>query len=487
MFTDNSLQLIIGAVDKTKEAFDSIKKNTETLTNKIEAMRPAFKKMAAIGTAGFVAVVGGSIAAATKVGETADRLLDLKEITGISTQTLQEFQQVAREAGVSQEVLSDAASGITRRLSQLEKGEGRAAEAAARLDIEVLNADGSLRSIEGIMLDSIDAMGKMENETERAAIANDLFGRRWEDLAPVAALGAEAIDEARQRAHELGLVMSEEALVAANEFRKGVDTLKAQVGGLTNEFGLVMIPILKDLVEAIQPIITNIIEWAKENPELTRNIVIATAAIFGLLAVVGLLGLALPAIITGFTLLFSPVALIIGIVAALIAIGVLLYQRWDWVVSSLKNLWLSWLTRLEKDQKRIEGILDIIKRAFTKAWEWIKRTFVDPFLEGLNTLLAPLTRIWNMAKDVGGAISGAIGRVVVGGGATSVKDAIITPQGKVIQTDPADWLFATKKPSSLAGGITVNITGNTFMSDREAAEKIGNMLMDTLKLQFNVR
>ena len=66
---------------------------------------------------------------------------------------------------------------------------------------------------------------------------------------------------------------------------------------------------------------------------------------------------------------------------------------------------------------------------------------------------------------------------------TSVNDAIISPYGKIISTHPDDYLIATKDPQSLAGsgGITVNITGNSFMGRENIAEQIGNDLMKIVK------
>jgi len=40
----------------------------------------------------------------------------------------------------------------------------------------------------------------------------------------------------------------------------------------------------------------------------------------------------------------------------------------------------------------------------------------------------------------------------------TVKDAVITPQGKVVTTDLKDYLIATKTPNQLVGGGPVNIT-----------------------------
>ncbi len=68
-----------------------------------------------------------------------------------------------------------------------------------------------------------------------------------------------------------------------------------------------------------------------------------------------------------------------------------------------------------------------------------------------------------------------------------VHDAVITPDGDVIHTDPEDFLIATKNPSSLAGagGITVNINGGTYLS-QDAARILGDMILQQLKLQFKL-
>lgn len=55
---------------------------------------------------------------------------------------------------------------------------------------------------------------------------------------------------------------------------------------------------MNQIVDAIQPVIEHVSKWVAENPELTKNIILVTGAIAGLVAIVGVLGMALPSIIT---------------------------------------------------------------------------------------------------------------------------------------------------------------------------------------------
>lgn len=82
--------------------------------------------------------------------------------------------------------------------------------------------------------------------------------------------------------------------------------------------------------------------------------------------------------------------------------------------------------------------------------------------------------------------SAALGVV---GSFVGVRDAIISPSGKIITTDPADYLIATKNPGSLVGAgngggnVVVNINGGNYLSE-DAAEQMGNMIIDKLKNQI---
>ena len=69
------------------------------------------------------------------------------------------------------------------------------------------------------------------------------------------------------------------------------------------------------------------------------------------------------------------------------------------------------------------------------------------------------------------------------------SDAIITPGGQVIQTNPSDYLIATKTPGALCGGgggITININGGNYL-DSQGATMIANELAKQINRSLRVR
>ena len=66
----------------------------------------------------------------------------------------------------------------------------------------------------------------------------------------------------------------------------------------------------------------------------------------------------------------------------------------------------------------------------------------------------------------------------------SVTDAVITPSGQVIKTDPSDYLFATKNPENLGagGGVTFDFSGMTItaLDADEVKKKLDELISDTM-------
>ena len=93
------------------------------------------KKMVKLGTGitkltAPIAVLGAAMGVlSVKTGQYADKLLDLQQITGLSTDTLQEFEHVAREAGVDFDGLVGIISKFQGRIPQLVSGTGESAKA----------------------------------------------------------------------------------------------------------------------------------------------------------------------------------------------------------------------------------------------------------------------------------------------------------------------------------------------------------------------
>ncbi len=75
--------------------------------------------------------------------------------------------------------------------------------------------------------------------------------------------------------------------------------LKNSMSNLAEELGANLIPLIKDAVGVIVAISNRIQSWAKNNPELTKTLILVTSAIGGVLLVVGTLGLTIPPVVAG--------------------------------------------------------------------------------------------------------------------------------------------------------------------------------------------
>jgi hypothetical protein len=344
---------LIGDDKDLQKAFTDSKKGADELAKKLSTTGATLTKGL---TLPIVAAGAAAVKFAIEAGKAADRILDLEQITGLSTDTLQEFKNVAAVAGVDFESLVGTLGRFTGRLATLESEGGPAAEAVERLGISLRDSNGELRSTEDLFPEFLDGLNQIENLTERNATAQLIFGRSLNDLAPVLALTSDEINNARVQARELGLVQGKEALQAANNFRISVDQLRLQIRAQAQEIGTNLIPIVEDLIPVVGKIVENIAELIQkfvDLPEPLRNTalgLIALAAAAGpVLSIAGKLVAVLPALKVGFaalgTIATGPVGLA---VAGVIALGAATSGLIGWV-QGLKN---------EKAEEAYEGIAE---------------------------------------------------------------------------------------------------------------------------------
>ena len=113
--------------------------------------------------------------------------------------------------------------------------------------------------------------------------------------------------------------------------------------------------------------------------------------------------------------LSSPIGLAIAAIAALIAIGVLLYKNWDSIVSYASSLWQSVVEMLENMRAgaaaKVSVIKDAVVNGFQAAISWIRGLpsealkwggdVIDGIVDGIRSKIDKVTQA---AKDVAGKI-----------------------------------------------------------------------------------
>ena len=157
----------------------------------------------------------------------ADDLNTLSKQTGISTEDLQLYAAAADLTDVSVEAMAKTHQKLKKNMLGAMDGTNDQAQYFKQLGIDITNADGSLRDANDVFDETIKALGKMENETERDAIAMAIFGKSANELNPIIEDGGATYEKVSQIMREHGLEpVSQEALDKANEFNDKVDTIK---------------------------------------------------------------------------------------------------------------------------------------------------------------------------------------------------------------------------------------------------------------------
>lgn len=194
--------------------------------------------LASTAASGFVAAIAiDKIVAATKAGlDYASSLGETAQQLGVTTSALQEYRYAATQAGLSQEEMDQALTQLTRRIGEAANGTRAQKEAFEKLGVSVRDANGVIIDAGEAIPMIADALEKVQSPAERAAVLMDLFGRAGQKLEPLLSGGSKAVNELRDAAHRLGLVLSEAQIQKADDTADKLaalnEVLKARIAGV---------------------------------------------------------------------------------------------------------------------------------------------------------------------------------------------------------------------------------------------------------------
>ncbi|MDO5715763.1 MAG: hypothetical protein Q4P25_04230 [Tissierellia bacterium] len=396
--TTKELESLQGELDKSNSKWEAYSEKIGGIADKMGSVGSKLTKGV---TAPILGVATALTGLAKEAGETADRLLDLSDITGMSVEAIQEWQHVAVDAGVSSEAMTAAVEGLVKKIPQLEAEGGRATEALNQLGISYDNLKQMSpdEQVETLMY----ALADMEDPIKRNALGAQLFGGAWKDLAPILGMGREGIAAAREEAEKLGLVFTQEELEKMNEFRKSFDKLKEAVkhagleigAGFADALGQDFLPFLQQtIIPGIVDVGKAIGTMIKAFNELPEPIKKAAGKAVVFAATLGPILKGSESVIKAFLkvgdkskvlidafknggkgakvlekaigLLLSPFGAYIIIAGAAVAAGVLIVKNWDKIKEAA--------SKLKESLKRVfDTLFDIMTKPFKKAWEVIEK------------------------------------------------------------------------------------------------------------------
>lgn len=237
---------------KSDEAEKSIQK-TESKALKVAStlgngIKTAAKWGAAIA-AGAAAAGGALIGLTSKAADAADEVDKMSQKIGLSKEGFQEWRYAMGQSGVDIGVMQNGMKTLTNLMDSAKNGSSGAKDAFSALGLSIYDSGGALKDQESMMKETIMALANMEDSTERAKLATQLFGRAGSELEPLLNSGADGIQELMDRSHELGLVMSDEAVDAGVKLGDTMQDVKDSFGMVATQIGVQVMPVIQALLD----------------------------------------------------------------------------------------------------------------------------------------------------------------------------------------------------------------------------------------------
>lgn len=210
-----------------------------------------------------------------------DDLVTQSMVTGLSTQTLQQLQYASEFVDVSVETMTGSMTKLTSAMAKARDGNDATAEAFADLGVSITGIDGNLRSAEDVFYDVIDALGQIENPTERDAAAMELLGKNAQDLNPLILQGSAALRELGEEAEAAGYILGSDDVEALAALDDAVQRNRLQWEALKKELAAQFAPASTSALEAFTKL-TKTAGEALVNSHLIENLGGIVQAIAGI-------------------------------------------------------------------------------------------------------------------------------------------------------------------------------------------------------------
>ena len=330
------------------------------------------------------------------VAEYGDNVDKMSQKMGISAEAYQEWDAVMQHSGTSMETLKTSMKTLA---TAAETGNeafakiGLTQEEIAGMNQEQL-FEATLRGLQGV-----------EDETQRMYLAGQLLGRGATELGPLLNTSAAEVDAMRQRVHELGGVMSDEAVKASAAYQDTLQDMNTALQGLQRNLLAEFLPGITSVMGGLTEIFTGNSEGGIQM--ISEGIDQVTTQITEMLPGFIELGTQiLQALVTSLTnnlpqILESGAAMIGQLVAGLAkAVPQLIAMAPQLIKSLISGFVSAWPQIREAGSQLLTQLGDTIKGGISAAWSWGS----DLIANFANGIIEKAQAVWDAVKGVATSI-----------------------------------------------------------------------------------
>jgi len=373
---------VVGSIliddEQADETIDKSEKKAKSLSETFTEMTSAAGKIGAGILAGATVAGGALMGLVNNTAETAKMIDKFSQVAGFTTKGFQEWDYVMKSVGYTMEDASGDMAALAEKTLEAATGAGEGAEWFGMLGIKATGAGGQLKSQEVVFGEVITKLQGMEDITKRNAIATALMGTTGEELGPILNMTGTELESMKNKANELGVVMSDKALKANLEYSRTVADLKTQFSGVWMQLSTDLLPVFQDLFTWItthMPQIKNEIKFAME--KASEVILFVRDNSKELIIVVGIMGgawVAHKGFVIASTVATEAMTIALGVQKVAVAASTAVIWLFNIALSSnpigaailaLSALGLAIVAII----KNWDKIIEVIK----KAWDWLTR------------------------------------------------------------------------------------------------------------------
>lgn len=385
---------------------------------------------AVVGAAGLVG--GAMMGAANKVASTADEIDKASRRAGTSSENWQKLNYAFGQSGIESSKLEQTMIRNQKSLNDAAEGGKTATLAYEKLGVSIKDADGNLRASDDVYRDVLNNLADLEDKNLRNSIANDIFGKSYGDLAPILDGGSDGIKALTDRAEDLGLVMSQDAVDAGVKFGDTLDDVKQAGGKMFVSIAGELLPVLQKFLDWILAHMPEIREVAGKIFEAVRSAVQRAKEIFE-------------------------------------AVQPVLKVLWDFIVFSFPTISAIVSTVFDAVVATIETVVTVFEKvtgAVKKAYEWL--TSWNDKEPKPKTLEVEEKRTTRGKKD--GTLASGLAYVPYDGYMAELhKGERVLSRGEVATAG--------------MGNITINVSGN-YIKDDYDSRRIADTVKDALRKEL---
>jgi hypothetical protein len=198
-----------------------------------------------------VAALGGVFGIVTvKQAKFAAELDKTSVRTNTTVEDLSQLKFAVEQSGGSFDDLTLGLRTVNRTAAESVSGNRQFAKLYKDLGVEVLNANGSLKTGGELLEEVADGLQQFTTAGEKATVGTKLLGEdAFAKLLPLLEGGSEGIRQLKGEADDLGQTLSGSFAAQSTEFGNNVGRLKALAGGFGQAIAVQLLPILNKMVE----------------------------------------------------------------------------------------------------------------------------------------------------------------------------------------------------------------------------------------------